>query len=194
MSVLSDEELFAAYVSGQAKNSDWSFQDGLRAVAEAAIAADRAAMVELVMLKKIDCIDTDYKYVCGWNDCRDAMFAPAPIQDKGCENCHKCLRDVMENGLPVTSQRMIVCPECHNKRCPKASNHNLKCTNSNEPGQAGSIYTGGPAIKNEQELTDEELKRIPVFYNADSGEIDEVSTFRAVISEHENKKRKSYER
>lgn len=63
-----------------------------------------------------------------------------PRQDKGCENCHKCLRGVMENGLLVTSQRMIFCPECHNKRCPKASDHNLKCTNSNEPGQNGSIY------------------------------------------------------
>lgn len=41
MSALSDQELFAAYVSGQAKNSDWSFQDGLRAVAAAAVQAAR---------------------------------------------------------------------------------------------------------------------------------------------------------
>jgi len=34
----------------------------------------------------------------------------------------------------------IVCPECGNKRCPHATDHNLQCTNSNEPGQEGSRY------------------------------------------------------
>jgi hypothetical protein len=37
--------------------------------------------------------------------------------------------------------RMILCSECGNKRCPKASDHNFSCTGSNEPGQWGSIYT-----------------------------------------------------
>lgn len=36
--------------------------------------------------------------------------------------------------------RMILCPECGNKRCPKATDCSLDCTNSNEPGQAGSVY------------------------------------------------------
>ncbi len=36
--------------------------------------------------------------------------------------------------------RMILCPECGNKRCQKASDHRLECTGSNEPGQAGSVY------------------------------------------------------
>lgn len=35
---------------------------------------------------------------------------------------------------------MIVCPECGNKRCPRATNHQHACTGSNEPGQAGSVY------------------------------------------------------
>lgn len=35
---------------------------------------------------------------------------------------------------------MILCPTCGNKRCPHATNHELACTNSNEPGQAGSAY------------------------------------------------------
>ena len=35
---------------------------------------------------------------------------------------------------------MILCPICGNKRCPKASNHELECTGSNEPGQEGSVY------------------------------------------------------
>ena len=36
--------------------------------------------------------------------------------------------------------RIVVCPECENKRCPKATDHMLECTGSNEPGQEGSIY------------------------------------------------------
>jgi hypothetical protein len=34
----------------------------------------------------------------------------------------------------------IVCQVCGNKRCPKATDHELACTGSNEPGQAGSFY------------------------------------------------------
>ena len=34
----------------------------------------------------------------------------------------------------------IVCGICGNKRCPKATDHELDCTGSNEPGQEGSVY------------------------------------------------------
>jgi hypothetical protein len=36
--------------------------------------------------------------------------------------------------------RMIVCPKCGNKRCPKANDHRNECTGSNESGQPGSAY------------------------------------------------------
>ena len=36
---------------------------------------------------------------------------------------------------------MVVCQLCGNKRCPRATDHRLSCTNSNEPGQPGSAYT-----------------------------------------------------
>lgn len=75
-------------------------------------------------------------------------------QCDGCGNCHTCLVGVMENNMPVTSQRMIVCSDCGNKRCPKASNHRHKCTGSNEVGQYGSIYTAP------RELSDEEIIEI----------------------------------
>lgn len=35
---------------------------------------------------------------------------------------------------------MLLCPQCGNKRCPKASDCSLACTGSNEPGQPGSVY------------------------------------------------------
>jgi Zn finger protein HypA/HybF involved in hydrogenase expression len=55
--------------------------------------------------------------------------------------CYNCLNEINDvNGLPVTVYTFIVCPDCGNKRCPKSTNHNLACTDSNEPGQAGSRY------------------------------------------------------
>lgn len=57
--------------------------------------------------------------------------------------CHRCIRENDlrgPGGLPLSGTRMITCPQCGNKRCPKASDHRLACTESNEPGQHGSIY------------------------------------------------------
>lgn len=73
-----------------------------------------------------------------------------------CE-CHRCIREFgltagdgrapgeapdWWDRLPLSSTKMILCPECGNKRCPRASDHRLDCTNSNEPFQPGSIYGG----------------------------------------------------
>ena len=54
--------------------------------------------------------------------------------------CIKCW-DELE--APLRSCRpFIICTECGNERCPKATDHNLACTKSNEPGQAGSAFGG----------------------------------------------------
>lgn len=61
-----------------------------------------------------------------------------------CKNCYDCLKDELdERGFPVVMFRFIVCPDCGNKRCPKATFHGNKCTNSNEVGQEGSRYNDG---------------------------------------------------
>ena len=66
-----------------------------------------------------------------------------------CLGCHACIEKfAIKSGssegwfdqLPLSSMTMILCPECGNKRCPKASDHELKCTDSNDVGQTGSIY------------------------------------------------------
>lgn len=49
--------------------------------------------------------------------------------------CWRCLGERNEPRV-----YMILCPTCRNKRCPKASDHNLACTGSNDPGQPGSVY------------------------------------------------------
>jgi len=81
-----------------------------------------------------------------WAHCMQQQLGASQPAVKSCGNCHKCLKGVTENGWPVTSQRMIICSACHNKRCPKASDHELECTGSNEPGQPGSIF-GQPEAK-----------------------------------------------
>lgn len=48
----------------------------------------------------------------------------------GCATCRPQLFDM----------RMVLCPICGNKRCPKATHHVFECTGSNEAGQVGSSY------------------------------------------------------
>ncbi|MBT7005044.1 MAG: hypothetical protein HOA06_10065 [Chloroflexi bacterium] len=61
---------------------------------------------------------------------------PLPWEMQRCDCCCVTCHDAK----PVHHQRMIVCPVCGNKRCPKANNHDYTCTNSNRSGQAGSAY------------------------------------------------------
>ena len=65
--------------------------------------------------------------------------------------CHKCAEgktvEIAKNfQIALSAAMMILCRKCGNKRCPKASDHTLACTGSNDPGQEGSIYqmTGPP--------------------------------------------------
>jgi hypothetical protein len=54
-----------------------------------------------------------------------------------CELCRSNMsfEEVMQNG----GLGMILCPDCGNKRCPKAADHRNKCTGSNDVGQVGEI-------------------------------------------------------
>jgi hypothetical protein len=71
--------------------------------------------------------------------------ADASPTQPGC-GCRLCLDkgpliEVLPGlSMPATMSRMVLCPTCGNKRCPHATSHSLACTNSNEPGQAGSAY------------------------------------------------------
>ncbi|WAL51225.1 hypothetical protein OUI59_20860 [Klebsiella variicola subsp. tropica] len=87
--------------------------------------------------------------------CRAAMLAAAP-QSPGSEPA-----TVPGKWIPVSEQkpdcwcltcrpvtlndmRFVVCPDCGNKRCPRANNHRNACTGSNEPGQEGIAYPDTP--------------------------------------------------
>lgn len=75
---------------------------------------------------------------------RPATPQPQPKQRSVACECHRCikendLRDATGR-LPLSLTKMILCPQCGNKRCPKASDHRLACTGSNDSGQPGSVY------------------------------------------------------
>lgn len=62
------------------------------------------------------------------------------IPDCWCRTCRP---------VTMSDMRFVVCPECGNKRCPHANDHNNACTGSNEPGQEGSAYPAAlqPEVK-----------------------------------------------
>ncbi|QMU19339.1 hypothetical protein [Gordonia rubripertincta] len=71
-----------------------------------------------------------------------------PLDACGCHYCNNEWLRIMEELDPegwmsrINSGCMILCRECGNKRCPKATYHGHACTHSNESGQQGSVYGG----------------------------------------------------
>ncbi|UYP17743.1 hypothetical protein OED52_13785 [Rhodococcus sp. Z13] len=65
-----------------------------------------------------------------------------PICSCWCSTCEDEYIDAMEQYDPriMPTWDFIVCPDCGNKRCPKATHHDHTCTGSNAPGQKGSRY------------------------------------------------------
>lgn len=83
----------------------------------------------------------------GWNACRAAMLAAAPQPQNAPQNTPEIIPDCWcRTCRPVVlnDMRFVVCPDCGNKRCPRANDHRNACTGSNEPGQEGSAYPAAP--------------------------------------------------
>lgn len=95
-----------------------------------------------------------------WNACRAAILAAAK-HDTTALNSVQSVVTVPGKWIPVSEQkpdcwcrtcrpvtlndmRFVVCPDCGNKRCPRANDHRNACTRSNEPGQEGSAYPAAP--------------------------------------------------
>lgn len=62
---------------------------------------------------------------------QSAQVASAAQKTCWCETCRP---------VTVFDMRMVLCPTCGNKRCPKATHHANACTGSNEVGQKGSSW------------------------------------------------------
>jgi len=95
--------------------------DGVRRVASGAVCNDP---------RTVEGVDVSFPTE------RHLSFAP-----EQCE-CHRCIEEkgLKFGPLPLSSVKIILCPTCGNKRCPKASDHRNECSGSNEPGQPGSAY------------------------------------------------------
>ena len=84
--------------------------------------------------------DLYFAWECAWASWQAARKFPEqpaigiPISALGQCWCTTCRPITLEDA------RFVVCPDCGNKRCPKAHNHELACTNSNAPGQPGSSW------------------------------------------------------
>lgn len=64
-----------------------------------------------------------------------------PPEATCCKECNKAWKLALP--FPENLQSFfIVCPDCGNKRCPKATHHDNTCGNSNAAGQLGSWYGG----------------------------------------------------
>ncbi|WP_312946204.1 hypothetical protein [Superficieibacter sp.] len=102
-----------------------------------------------------------------WNACRATMLTSEPVSNRDelpdfRENENSSTKHFRENAetstklhekcwchtcrpMDITDMRFVVCPDCGNKRCPKANDHRNACSGSNEPGQKGSAYPAAPA-------------------------------------------------
>lgn len=78
---------------------------------------------------------------------RAAMLAAAPQPQNAPQNIPEIIPDCWcRTCRPVVlnDMRFVVCPDCGNKRCPRANDHRNACTGSNQPGQEGSAYPAAP--------------------------------------------------
>lgn len=87
-------------------------------------------------------IDHGYRPECECSGCKATARICAELSANSSANpdcwCRTC-RPVVLNDM-----RFVMCPDCGNKRCPRANDHRNACTGSNEPGQGGSAYPDTP--------------------------------------------------
>ena len=122
------------------KYMDWATASGRRnpIMHDADCCCDECTADSSPTSEKKRCSYCDHYAVTGSWECeicrrtgKDLPVIADSSQDSCCWNCATQIR---------RATRMIVCPNCGNKRCPRATDHNLDCTNSNDPDQPGSRY------------------------------------------------------
>lgn len=102
--------------------------------------ACRAVMLEQQLVDRVD-----EKSLTSINHAPDLVSLQKKAESiignsPGIPDCWCCTcRPVVLNDM-----RFVVCPDCGNKRCPRANDHRNACTGSNEPGQEGSAYPDTP--------------------------------------------------
>lgn len=99
---------------------------------------------------------------------RLGVFTPG--EDCRCLTCEDVHREDLHRLLPNSflHAMMTLCPDCGNKRCPKATYHANDCSGSNEPGQEGSVYTLMPTAS----VTDEPEPNYVLDVSSHTGEFE----------------------
>lgn len=114
-------------------------------------------------------------FCIAWNACRAAMLQAGTLTNEGTiqaqpQNAPQNIPEIIPGWIPVSERvpdcwcrtcrpvvlndmRFVVCPDCGNKRCPRANDHRNACTGSNEPGQEGSAYPGAPQLPGSEPAT-----------------------------------------
>ncbi|WP_425365146.1 hypothetical protein [Klebsiella pneumoniae] len=159
------EEFWSAYIHPLAQDDElkgfaWDIWSVLGSNSQPApVVPEEVTAEDCPALVKYDVTEVDEAWARGFNACRAAMLQAYPvctcpsgdgslrwpcpvhpgnspaIPDCWCRTC----RPVVLNDM-----RFVVCPDCGNKRCPRANDHRNSCTGSNEPGQEGSAYPDTP--------------------------------------------------
>ncbi|HHH3882937.1 TPA: DUF550 domain-containing protein [Klebsiella quasipneumoniae subsp. similipneumoniae] len=87
-------------------------------------------------------IDHGYRPECECSGCKATARICAELSANSSANpdcwCRTC------RPVDLNDMRFVVCPDCGNKRCPRANDHRNACSGSNEPGQEGSAYPDTP--------------------------------------------------
>lgn len=100
-------------------------------VEECADIAENACRAAMLQAKSLTSINPAPALVSLQKKAESIIGNYPEIPDCWCRTC----RPVVLNDM-----RFVVCPDCGNKRCPRANDHKNACTGSNEPGQEGSAY------------------------------------------------------
>ncbi len=88
------------------------------------------------ILALVVALESEKRICATWRKTAESIIGNYP----GTPDCWCCTcRPVVLNDM-----RFVVCPDCGNKRCPRANDHRNSCTGSNEPGQEGSAYPDIP--------------------------------------------------
>jgi hypothetical protein len=95
--------------------------------------------------------DLGASMAAAWARAREARHRATEEREAAHKRAACCVRCRDEAEAEDTSgmtmmRTMMTCSTCGNKRCPKASDHRHECTNSNVPGQPGSVYPGGGSM------------------------------------------------
>ncbi|MEG8471476.1 hypothetical protein U4O80_05485 [Klebsiella pneumoniae] len=137
------------HVTNDERRAEFVAKDGDVAVLPLYRHAQPAPVVPDERDKAVDADDHPllWSFNAGWNACRAAMLAAAPQPQNAPQNIPEIIPDCWcRTCRPVVlnDMRFVVCPDCGNKRCPRANDHRNACTGSNESGQEGSAYPDTP--------------------------------------------------